>query len=86
MLYEKVQSAVNIVVEWSREWKLNLNAGKSEISFFTVAAQEMKFKPEITIGKDTIKATPHPRLLGVHVDCKLSFNEHVKLVTEKAGR
>ena len=45
----KAQTAVDVVVKWSREWKLNLNADKSEASFFTTASHEIKFKPVIII-------------------------------------
>ena len=58
---------------------------KSETAFFTTAPQEIKFRPEIIIGSKAIFLNPNPRLLGVILDCKLSFNEHVKMVTEKTG-
>ena len=82
----KAQEAVDVVVSWSKAWKLNLNALKSESAFFTTAAQEIKFKPQIIIGRKAIFVNPNPRLLGVILDCKLSFNEHVKMVTEKTGK
>ena len=81
----KAQAAVDSVIEWSRKWKVNLNADKSEASFFTTASHEAKFKPEIIIDKKTINVEPNPRLLGVFLDCKLSFNHHVKTVTKKTG-
>ena len=54
-------SSVDIVIKWSEEWKLNLNAEKSEVSFFTVASMEIKFKPTITIGEEVIKVNPNLR-------------------------
>ena len=80
----KAQEAVDVVVKWSGEWKLNLNAEKSEASFFTTAPQEMSFRPKIVINRKEINVESNPRLLGVYLDCKLSFNHHVKTVTEKA--
>ena len=81
----KAQAAVDIVVKWSREWKLNLNGDKSEAAFFTTAPQEAKFQPKIVINNKTIKVEPNPRLLGVHLDCKLSFNHHVQVVSKKTN-
>ena len=65
---------------------MNLNALKSENISFTTAPQEIKFKPEIIIGRKALFVNPNPRLLGVILDCNLSFNEHVKMVTEKTGK
>ena len=81
----KAQAAVDIVIAWSREWELNLNADKSEASFFTTAAHEAKFKPQIIIDKKPINVIQNPRLLGVFLDCKLSFNHHVKVVAKKTS-
>ena len=81
----KAQAAVDIVIEWSKIWKLNLNADKSECSFFSTAPLEAKYKPRIIINKKIIKVERNPRLLGVFLDCKLSFNHHVKVVSKKIG-
>ena len=81
---KKAQAAVDIVNKWSKEWKLNLNADKSEVTFFTMASNEMSYKPDIVIGNTSIKVNLNPRLLGVHLDCKLSFNKHVEKITEKS--
>ena len=81
----KAQAAVDIVIEWSRKWKLNLNADKSECSFFSTAPHEARYKPRIIINKKIINVAHNPRLLGVYLDCKLSFNHHVKIVSKKIG-
>ena len=69
---------MDIVVEWSREWKLNLNADKSEAAFFTTATREIKYQSTIFIAGEIIKVNPNPRLLGVYLDPQLSFNEYSK--------
>ena len=45
----------------------------------------MSFKPRIIINGKIIKVESNPRLLVVYLDCKLSFNHHVKIITEKAS-
>ena len=47
-----------------------------------MAAKEIKFKPEIVIEGESIKVEPNPHLLGVYLDCKMSFNTHVNKVVE----
>ena len=36
------QIAVDIIARWSAEWKLELNASKSEVSFFSTWTKEFK--------------------------------------------
>ena len=76
---------MDVAVKWSREWKLNLNGEKSEATFFTTSSKEAKFQPKIVINNKAIYVEPNPRLLGVYLDCKLSFNHHVQVVTKKTN-
>ena len=82
---EKIsQDAVDVVVEWSRRWKLNLNGSKSEVTFFSKSPHEAKWSPSILINNAPIRYEPHARFLGVTLDRQLSFNKQVELVTTKA--
>ena len=50
------QKAVDVIADWSRDWKLELNGSKSEVSFFSTWTHESGFKPIIKIkDKDTDK-------------------------------
>ena len=44
------QRVVDIVVNWSEEWKLKLNSSKSEVGFFSTYSHDAKWEPSITIG------------------------------------
>ena len=80
------QKLVDTVDKWSKRWKLQLNADKSEASFFTSSTtkEETTYKPTISLGGKTIKFEPTPRLLGVILDRSLSFGPQKKAVSEKA--
>ena len=91
------QKTVDIVAEWSRQWKLDLNASKSECSFFTTYTKEMsKFKPSIKLRHnefdllfdegDEFKFNPTPRLLGVILDRQLCFASQVENATSEATK
>ena len=80
------QAAVDIVVKWSAEWKLTLNSTKSEVSFFTTYTHEAKWKPAISVDGKRIPFTEHPRLLGVYLDCQLSFHYHTKEIAGAASK
>ena len=72
------QKVVDIVVVWSKEWKLTLNSTKSEVSFFTTWTHEAAWEPSIVAEGETIPFAKYPRLLGVYLDCQLSFHYHTK--------
>ena len=90
------QRTVDIVAEWSRQWKLDLNATKSEVAFFSTYTKESIFKPSVKLRHNefhllfdegdefTFKATP--RLLGVILDRQLSFGPHVANVVNEATK
>ena len=82
---EQLQHLVDIVSAWSKEWKLNLNADKCEVCFFSSSTKEASWSPKITIDGRVLKHEPHPRLLGVTLDRQLCFNKHVDNVTKAAS-
>ena len=81
---EAVQHAVDIVVKWCSEWKLKLNASKSEVSFFSSWTRDASWVPTLTIDGAPIKFNPNPILLGVTLDRQLTFTPHTTNVAERA--
>ncbi len=79
----KAQEAVDVVVKWSKESKLVLNAGKSECSFFSTWNREKDWEPNIRIEGKRVPFKEHPRLLGVILDRSLSFGPQVEKVTKE---
>lgn len=79
------QAVVVIVVEWSHQWKLSLNATKSETAFFTRWNREFNLQPKIEVDGKIIPYVKNPRLLGVYLDCSLSFAEHTQIVAAAAA-
>ena len=78
------QRAVNIVSKWSTEWKLTLNASKSEVAFFSTYTRESKHQPHVTIKGGKRPCNKHPKLLGVYLYRQLSFEKQTKEVTKAA--
>ena len=77
---------MDVVVNWSKEWKLNLNGSKSEVSLFTTKGLDAGWTPKITIGGQVIRYEENPRLLGVILDRKLTFAKKVDLVTARVAK
>ena len=80
---EEVQRAADLVVDWCSAWKLNLNASKSEVSFFSNYSHDASWKPVLTIDNAPIKFNPTPVLLGVTLDRQLSFATHTTNIIER---
>ena len=81
---EAAQEAVDIVVKWATEWRLKLNATKSEVCAFSHASCDSQLSPRIIIDGTPIKVNPYPRFLGVKLDRSLTFGPHVKDISEAA--
>ena len=66
---------------WSQEWKLNLNAEKSEVCPFSTWSNNSSWSPTIFIGHQKVCVNTTPCLLGVILDSSLTFNAHLKKLT-----
>ncbi|XP_066934379.1 uncharacterized protein [Clytia hemisphaerica] len=57
---EICQRSVDVVVKWSKEWKISLNSGKSESSLFSNSTRETakNWTPYIKIENNTINTLP----------------------------
>ena len=75
------QSVVSSVETWSQEWKLNLNAEKSEVCPFSTWSNDSSWTPSVFIGNRKVLVNTTPRLLGVILDRSLTFNAHIKKLT-----
>ena len=82
---DEIQTAVDIVAEWCKSWKLNLNASKSEVSFFSTYGKDASWRPDLSIDGASVKFNPNPVLLGVTLDRSLSFAPHTTNVAERVS-
>ena len=80
------QKAVDTVVDWSKDWKLNLNGNKSESAIFSMANADKSWVPNILISGSQVRCVPYPRFLGVTLDCRLTFSKHIEELTSKVAR
>ena len=75
------QSVLTSVVIWSQEWKLNLNADKSEVYPFSNCLNDSIWNPTIFIGTQRLRVNTTSCLLGVILDRSLTFNAHPRKPT-----
>ena len=80
----EAQKAVDIVAEWSKRWRLTLNAAKSEASVFTTNRKEANVKARIKVDGRKIQHNCTPKFLGVYLDRELTFAKHVAEIAARA--
>ena len=80
-MLSSTQPVVTSVVIWSREWKLNLNADKSEIFPFSTWSNNSNWNPTIFIDTQKVRVNTTHRFFGAILDRNLTFNAHSKTLT-----
>jgi len=83
---EKVQQAITTASEWSKIWKLQLNAAKCEASFFSTYTHDSRWRPAITINDQQIAYNEHPKFLGLTFDRQLTFGKQCSITQQTAKR
>lgn len=80
------QKGLNIITSWSRKYKLPVSVEKSEAILFSNKNSHQLNIPEIKLGEDIIPFSKAVRLLGIIMDIKLAFKEHVSKLTKETMR
>ena len=78
------QGVVDIVVNWSREWKLVLKRSKIETSFFSLGKADQTWQQMISIDNQVVWFEPNHKFLGVTLD--RTFVKHVDLISVRVSQ
>lgn len=80
--YNLLQDGLNKLFEWSTEWQLNISFSKCMLLCIG------NFNPDadITIGNQKIPICNNVKDLGILVDNKLCFSDHVNHITSEAKK
>lgn len=79
----KINQVLRRVSRWMREHGLSLAAAKTDIVILTKRRIE-KILP-IMVGDERVLTKPAVKYLGVIIDSKLNFGEHIRRAAEKAA-
>ena len=71
---------------WVKKWRLKLNILKTEYCIFSKDQRILELDIELRMANTILKRTRTPKLLGVTLDERLTFQEHVKTVELKAQK
>lgn len=75
LVTEKLQTALNQVVQWTKKWNITLNSSKSTHVYFTNRSIN---KNPIYIDATQVPIANSAKYLGMTLDAKLKWKEHVK--------
>ena len=83
VIYNLMQKTIDTVEKWCTTNGLNISKLKTKVVMFTWQRKWAEPTP-ITIKGNPIKLSNHTRFLGIHLDAKLNFNEHINKTTKRA--
>ena len=79
----RTQKTINTIESWCKSKGLKISALKTKIVMFTWKNKWSLPKP-IVVGGSTIELSGSVKFLGITLDSKLNFNEHIRNITKKA--
>lgn len=81
---EKLGEVMRTVKAWMDEHSLSLAMAKTELVFFTRKRVQTILRAQV--GDTLIDSKPAVRYLGVMLDSKINFGEHIKRTADKAAK
>lgn len=79
----RLQNAASHIIHNLEKWKIKVNTSKTEAILFT---QKQSTPKHIKIRSETIPFSHSVKYLGLHLDKRLTFSEHVTQTNTKALR
>ena len=83
VIHERTQKSINSINKWCKNNGPNISSLKTKIIMFTWR-RKWELPKDLLLDGKTINLSQSTKFLGIHLDTKLNFNEHIKYITEKA--
>jgi hypothetical protein len=81
-----LQTYLNTIADWIQNNHLTLNTDKTQTTLFTPDPAEYSTKLNITLQNKTLDTIKHPKILGLTLDPKLTYNKHIQNTKTKAQK
>jgi len=78
---QNLQQDLDLLVQWAKRWRMSFNILKCE---FLRVTNRIQFCTRIE--NTPIKEVTSAKYLGATIDSKLTFNDHVQSITDKANQ
>jgi hypothetical protein len=82
-LYRNVNIDLEFLAEWFRANKLSLNVSKTHLVVFKQSHMKIPNNLNINIDNQTIERKNVVKFLGIYIDSKLEWHEHIKYINNK---
>ena len=79
-----LQPYLDSITHWATRINLILNTNKTQTTLFTPDPAEYSKSLNLSINNNILATNPFPIILGLTLDPKLTFSEHVKYTKTKA--
>lgn len=80
-LQEKADKSIEVAQQWANSFQLSFNTNKSTATLFT---KKIKYNiPQLHINNETIKLQDTFKYLGIIIDKRLNWAEHIKYIHAK---
>ena len=73
-----MQEEIHKICEWARKWKMKLNEGKTKTVAISTKPSDTDWKPTLQLNGKSVDTVPSHKFLGVQIDNKLRFPEHIE--------
>ena len=83
---QNLQLYINTVTSWANENNLRINSDKTTATLFTPHPAKYNDTLNIQVSNKIIPTQKHLKFLGLTFDPKLTYSEHIKIITKKAKR
>jgi hypothetical protein len=82
---QHLQEDLDRLDNWSKEWQMAFNVSKCYIMRVTLARKHI-VRHTYTMNNQTLEVTPSNPYLGVEIDSKLCWDQHINITVSKASR
>ena len=79
-----VQPYLHKIYEWATIDNLHINTDKTTTTLFTPDPAEYSTTLSPKLNNQTLPTTKHPKILGITLDPKLTFSQHINVTITKA--
>ena len=81
-----IQPYLQDVLKWTKDNNLLLNTDKMTCTLLTPDPAEYNTQLGLQIDNTTLPMTTHPKILGLTLDHKLTYNRHIDLAATKSHK
>lgn len=82
---KNVQEHFNVILEHFYNWKIKINEAKTELVIFSKKTKKVDIPP-LSVNNEIINPKRSAKYLGVILDDKLNFSQHVQSIHSKAQK